>query len=170
MNRVHSAASGSIPVEGGAQLFSFSRRSSSASTASRMNFARPYVPQSASMRSSTSGGNLTCVGLFPSGGRPMRGAVVDTDKSDKAMKNDTDYVDGINDVVYIIGIENGGNPMFSQVTAQQGSRHVVTSANTDQGPFESRLYVNRGNTATQVSAKHKSLNGAAKWAQKVVSQ
>ena len=60
--------------------------------------------------------------------------------------------------------------MFTQVTAQQGSRQVVTSANHPEGPFESRLYVNRGCTATLVSAKHKSLTGATKWARKAVSQ
>jgi len=50
------------------------RRSSSRSTASRMNCARFPGPTRASMRSSISGGSLTAVNL-PIGGRPMRGAL-----------------------------------------------------------------------------------------------
>jgi len=63
------------------------------------------------MRSNTSGGNLTCVGLFPSGGRPIRDGVVDTDMSDKGIENDTVFVDAINDAVYINGIVYGGKAM-----------------------------------------------------------
>lgn len=60
--------------------------------------------------------------------------------------------------------------MLTLVTAQAGTRHVVTSANTDAGPFSSRLYVNRGNTATLTAATHKTLKGATKWARKAVDQ
>ena len=88
-----------------------SRRTSSASMASRMNCARPYLPQSASIRSSASGGKRTGVGLLPSGGRPIRGAVVDTDKSGKAIENDTVFVDVLNDVVYIDDTVYGGKAM-----------------------------------------------------------
>lgn len=93
------------------QSLAFSRLASSASTASRMNLARPYVPHSASMRSSTSAGRRTCVALLPSGGRPMRADVVDTDMSGKLIKNDTDNVDRENDVVYINDTDNGGKAM-----------------------------------------------------------
>lgn len=41
----------------------------------------------------------------------MRGAVGDTDKSGKLIKNDTDMLDGLNDAVYIDGIENGRKQM-----------------------------------------------------------
>lgn len=60
--------------------------------------------------------------------------------------------------------------MLTQVTAQQGTRIVITSANTEAGPFDSRLYVNRGATATLVAATHKTLKGATAWARKAVAQ
>ena len=53
----------------------FPRRSSSRSTASRMNAGLPYVPAIASIRASTSGANRTGTGFRLSGGRPMRGSV-----------------------------------------------------------------------------------------------
>lgn len=56
------------------------------------------------------------------------------------------------------------------ITAQVGTRQVITTSNDAAGPFWSRLYVNSGETATLLSATHKSLKGAAKWAQKAVSQ
>jgi hypothetical protein len=54
--------------------------------------------------------------------------------------------------------------------ATQGTRQVLTTSNDAEGPFWSRLYVNNGETATMVSATHKSLKGAAKWAQKAITQ
>lgn len=48
------------------------RRSSSRSTASRMNCARPYVLTSASIRAITSGARRTGTRVRFSGGRPMR--------------------------------------------------------------------------------------------------
>lgn len=54
---------------GAAQPF-FSRRFSSRSTASRMNWAIPFSPTSSRIRSLISSGNRTCVALFPSGGLP----------------------------------------------------------------------------------------------------
>lgn len=53
----------------------FSRRFSSRSTASRMKAAMPFSPTRSRIRSLTSSGKRICVGLFPSGGRPMRGDV-----------------------------------------------------------------------------------------------
>jgi hypothetical protein len=50
---------------------------------------------------------------------------------------------------------------------QNGSRVVVVIV-TDAG-FSSRLYVNNGETATLLSAKHKTLAGAQKWAAKVMA-
>jgi hypothetical protein len=48
-------------------------------------------------------------------------------------------------------------------------RRVVHShANTEAGPWESRLYVNGGETATLVCAEHKTEKGAEKWAHKIL--
>ncbi len=58
----------------------FERRSSSASTASRMNFARPYVPTSSSILFTASSGSRTRIGLLFSGGRPIRFGLVDIEK------------------------------------------------------------------------------------------
>ncbi len=48
---------------------------------------------------------------------------------------------------------------------RRGSRQVVISNQNTGGIFESRLYVNRGETATPTSARHKTLAGAVKWAE-----
>lgn len=59
--------------------------------------------------------------------------------------------------------------MFSK-TIQKGSRQVVISANTPQGPFSSRLYVNNGETATLTCAKAKTLKGAEKQAERMLAR
>lgn len=56
-----------------------------------------------------------------------------------------------------------------QKAIEQGSRQVIISANTEQGPFTSRLYVNYGETATQVVRKAKTLKGAEKQAKKMLT-
>lgn len=83
----------------------FPRRCSSASTAARMNPARPYVPTSASIRSSMSGGNRTGVG-FPIGFRPIGRAVAAGCSAGK--KTIPFSVDAINDADYLNGIVYGG--------------------------------------------------------------
>lgn len=45
-----------------------------------------------------------------------------------------------------------------------GSRRVITTANDEGGPFESRLYVNSGETACHAHASHKTREGADRWA------
>lgn len=55
------------------------------------------------------------------------------------------------------------------ITAKSGTRQVITTSNDSEGPFWSRLYVNNGETATLLNATHKSLKGAAKWAEKAVT-
>lgn len=131
-DRVHSGLTPSIPdmnKSGSAsQLLAmgFSRRANSASTASRMNCARPYLPTTASIRARASGDRRTGVALLPSGGRPMRAAVVDTDKSGKDIENDTVYVDEVNDVVYIDDTVYGDKPMPALTKAQK-SRLVEMS-------------------------------------------
>jgi hypothetical protein len=55
-----------------------------------------------------------------------------------------------------------------QTSIKKGSREVIISANTDAGPFSSRLYVNNGETATLVAAKAKTLKGARKQAEKML--
>lgn len=49
---------------------------------------------------------------------------------------------------------------------QNGTRVVMVTE--DMGRFSSRLYVNNGETATLVCAKHKTLKGAQRWAAKVM--
>jgi hypothetical protein len=56
-----------------------------------------------------------------------------------------------------------GNKM-NAVIAQNGNRVVRTCNQNSAGVFESRLYVNKGETATLICAKHKTLAGAQKWA------
>lgn len=53
-------------------------------------------------------------------------------------------------------------------TTTSGSRQVVTTANTSEGPWSSRLYVNNGETATLTNASHKTEAGAQKWAKKTL--
>lgn len=65
----------------------FSRFFSSASTASRMNSARFCFPTSASMRSGTSAGSRTRIGVTFIGGRPMRLALADIGKAVKSISN-----------------------------------------------------------------------------------
>jgi hypothetical protein len=49
---------------------------------------------------------------------------------------------------------------------QNGTRVVIVTE--DMGRFSSRLYVNNGETATLICAKHKTLKGAQRWAAKVL--
>lgn len=58
---------------------------------------------------------------------------------------------------------------MNQVIAQNGNRVVRTCNRNSAAMFESRLYVNKGETATLVCAKHKTLAGAKKWAEKAVA-
>jgi hypothetical protein len=51
----------------------------------------------------------------------------------------------------------------------KGSR-VVTGFSNDGSNWSSRLYVNHGETATLTCANHKTLNGAQKWAKKVLER
>lgn len=53
-------------------------------------------------------------------------------------------------------------------TAKKGSRVVISSNQNTAGIWESRLYVSGGETATLTCAKHKTLQGAEKWAAKQV--
>lgn len=87
--------------------YGFSRRCSSASIASRMNLARPYVPTSASMRSTISGASRIGVGFMFNGGLPMRRPVAAVSASCK--KTIPFSVDAINGTDYINGIENEHN-------------------------------------------------------------
>lgn len=53
---------------------------------------------------------------------------------------------------------------------QNGSRVVITLEKEGgfRFPFSSRLYVNHGETATLITAKHKTMAGVQKWAAKVM--
>lgn len=61
-----------------------------------------------------------------------------------------------------------GKTMIIQ-TAKQGSRVVMSSNQNSEGLWESRLYVSGGETATTITAKHKSFKSAEKWAAKQVA-
>lgn len=59
--------------------------------------------------------------------------------------------------------------MFTMKThkIQNGSRVVIVTE--DMVRFSSRLYVNNGENATLICAKHKTLAGAQRWAAKVMA-
>lgn len=59
---------------------------------------------------------------------------------------------------------------MTKTTARNGSYQVKTISNRADGPFWSRLYVNHGETATNISATHSTLKGAERWAQRAVAQ
>ena len=61
----------------------------------------------------------------------MRGAVVDTDKSGKAIENDTVFVDAINDVVYIDDTVYGDKSMQTET--------VIFSTKADARRVRNRL-------------------------------
>lgn len=50
---------------------------------------------------------------------------------------------------------------------QNGSRLAIVTE--DMGRFSSRLYVNNGETATLICAKHKTMDGVQRWASKVLA-
>ncbi len=113
MSRVHSAC-GSIPNVDGASPVPHgfrSRRSSSASTASRMNCARFPGPHSVSTRAITDADNRTWVALIPSDGLPIREGVTDTASCDKPIPP----IDRVSDTGFISGITYGDNPMTFQL-------------------------------------------------------
>lgn len=58
---------------------------------------------------------------------------------------------------------------MNQAIAQNGTRLVRSSNQNSANVYESRLYVNNGETATLSCAKHKTLAGAKKWAAKAVA-
>lgn len=51
-----------------------------------------------------------------------------------------------------------------------GTRQVISSRNQEGSTWWSRLYVNNGETATLVNAKHSTETGARKWAAKQLSK
>jgi hypothetical protein len=55
-----------------------------------------------------------------------------------------------------------------QIETRKGSRVVISNNQNSSGIWESRLYVSGGETATLTCAKHKSMAGAKKWAEKQV--
>lgn len=50
----------------------------------------------------------------------------------------------------------------------RGSRVVIASRNDATARWESRLYVNGGDTATATAAKHKTTFGALRWAKRLL--
>jgi hypothetical protein len=59
--------------------------------------------------------------------------------------------------------------MIQQEVAQ-GNRKVIITANSQEGPFYLRLWVNSGETATLVSGKVTTLAGALKKAKRMLDQ
>jgi hypothetical protein len=55
-----------------------------------------------------------------------------------------------------------------QQEVTQGSRKVIITANSQEGPFSLRLWVNNGETATLVSGKTKTLAGAIRSANRML--
>lgn len=63
------------------------------------------------------------------------------------------------------------NRYFQETVEKNGwGKQVIISANTPEGPFSSRLYVNGGETATLVSAKAKTLAGARRQAWRMLAR
>lgn len=80
-----------------------SRRSSSASIASRMNAAMRFGPTRASMRCLCSSVSRTFVSLTLSGGRPMRGGVTVPEKFVKVIEKPSPLIDMLSVPGYISG-------------------------------------------------------------------
>ena len=55
-----------------------------------------------------------------------------------------------------------------QFETTYGSRKVTTTASEPRGAFQSRLYVNDGQTATLLCTTHRTERGARKWARRVL--
>ncbi len=51
-----------------------------------------------------------------------------------------------------------------------GTRKVISSRNDDASKWQSRMYVNGGETATLVTGKHATEANARKWAEKVLAR
>lgn len=94
------------------QSLAFSRRASSASTASRMNMARLFGPARASIRSNTPGSSRTSVGLSPSAGLPMRERLAGIALSDNVCIKPLSLIDWGTDNGYITVIANRGKQML----------------------------------------------------------
>lgn len=95
-----------------AQSLAFSRRDSSASTASRTSLERPYRPTAASMRASSSGVICTFTGTVPFGpigGLPMA-LGLSGGSEDGNDKTAPFSVDGVNGGVYINHTDYGDKP------------------------------------------------------------
>ncbi|WP_447724670.1 hypothetical protein [Sphingomonas koreensis] len=73
--------------------------------ASRMNFARPYVPTRPSIFASVSGAIRTGVGFILSGGRPIGREIAGSGAAGK--KTIPFSIDAVNDAVYINDIDYG---------------------------------------------------------------
>jgi hypothetical protein len=56
-----------------------------------------------------------------------------------------------------------------QIEITAGTRKIIATSNGAGRPFTSTLYVNGGETATLIRAKHKSEAGMRKWADKVIT-
>ena len=56
------------------------------------------------------------------------------------------------------------------IETRNGSRVVISDNRNTAGIWESRLYVNDGETATRKSAEHKTRTGAVRWAKKVLAK
>lgn len=58
---------------------------------------------------------------------------------------------------------------YFQKNITKGSKVAIISANDQVGPFSIRLYVNQGDTATEMVRKAKTLKGAEKAAEKLLN-
>ena len=57
----------------------------------------------------------------------------------------------------------------NRITIISGSRRVISFRNGEGYSWNSRLYVSHGETATPISAMHKTVAGVRKWAAKVLT-
>jgi hypothetical protein len=56
-----------------------------------------------------------------------------------------------------------------ETIVKSGTKQVYIVRYNEGGKYHSRLYVNSGQTATLRTAKHTTLSGAKKWADKVLA-
>ena len=68
------------------------------------------------------------------------------------------------------GSSMSGQLPLRRLEIVKGSRKVIAFRNDEECAWWSRMYVNNGETATLVSARHRTEKGVRKWAEKVLDR
>lgn len=64
----------------------------------------------------------------------------------------------------------GASTTLETIRTTSGSRVVITDNRNTAGEYQSRLYVNHGETATLQHASHKTRGGAIRWAKRTLAR